>query len=104
MNLDEFSKQYPDEASCVDAIREKRLSMGLKCKKCGHTEHYFRKGDLKFECKKCHSRQGLRAGTVMENTNLPIRYWLLAIHLMTVTKKGFSALEMQRLIMNRFGI
>lgn len=98
MNLDEFSKKYPDENSCIEAVREKRLSMGLKCKKCGHTEHYFRKGDLKFECKKCHGRQGLRAGTVMENTNLPIRYWLLAIHLMTVTKKGFSALEMQRLI------
>jgi len=34
---------------------------------------------------------------VPENTNLPIRYWLMAIHLMSVTKKGFSALEMQRL-------
>jgi len=98
MNLDEFSKKYPDENSCIEAVREKRLSMSLKCKKCGHMEHYFRKGDLKFECKKCHGRQGLRAGTVMENTNLPIRYWLLSIHLMTVTKKGFSALEMQRLI------
>lgn len=98
MNLDIFAKTYPDETSCMLAVKEKRLSMGLKCKKCGHTEHYFRKGDLKFECKKCHSRQGLRAGTVMENTNLPIRYWLLAIHLMSVTKKGFSALEMQRLI------
>jgi len=98
MNLDEFSKLYPDELSCIIAVKEKRLLMGLKCKKCGHGEHYFRKGDLKFECKKCHSRQGLRAGTVMENTNLPIRYWLMAIHLMTVTKKGFSALEMQRLI------
>jgi len=91
MNLDEFSRQYPDEASCITAVKEQRLSMGVKCKNCGHGEHYFRKGDLKFECKKCHSRQGLRAGTVMENTNLPIRYWLLAVHLMTVTKKGFSA-------------
>jgi len=97
MNIDEFSKRYPDEASCIEAVKEKRLSMGTKCKKCARTEHYFRKGDLKFECKKCHGRQGLRAGTVMENTNLPIRYWLMAIHLMTVTKKGFSALEMQRL-------
>jgi transposase-like protein len=98
MHLDEFSKRYPDEQSCIEAVKTRRLSMGLTCKKCSHTEHYFRKGDLKFECKKCHSRQGLRAGTVMENTNLPIRYWLMAIHLMSVTKKGFSALEMQRLI------
>lgn len=51
MNLDEFSKKYPDENSCIEAVMEKRLSMGLGCKKCGHTEHYFRKGDLKFECK-----------------------------------------------------
>jgi len=34
----------------------------------------------------------------MENSNLPVRSWLMAIHLMIVAKKEFSALEMQRLI------
>lgn len=32
----------------------------------------------------------------MEASNLPFRYWLMAIHLITSTKKSFSALEMQR--------
>jgi transposase-like protein len=98
MNLSLFFQKYPDEASSVEAFKQKRLEIGVLCKKCGHHEHYFRKGDLKFECKKCHSRQSLRSGTVMEQSNLPIRYWLICIELMSATKKGFSALEMQRLI------
>ena len=32
----------------------------------------------------------------MENSNLPIRKWFLCIHLMSATKKGFSAKEIQR--------
>lgn len=32
----------------------------------------------------------------MQDSNLPIRVWLKAMYLMTMTKKGISALEMQR--------
>ena len=71
--------------------------MGIVCKKCKHSEHYFRKTDLKFQCKKCGSRVSLRSGTVMENTNLPFQYWMICIELMTLSKKSFSALEMQRM-------
>lgn len=98
MNLSDFFEKYPDEASCVEAFKNKRLELGVVCQKCGCTEHYFRKGDYKFECKKCHSRKSLRAGTVMEQSNLPFRYWLICIELMTLTKKSFSALEMQRML------
>jgi hypothetical protein len=41
---------------------------------------------------------GLKHGTVMENSNLGYRVWLWGLYLMGLTKKGFSALEMQRLI------
>lgn len=98
MNLALYLEKYSDEAKCIESLRDLRLKEGVVCKKCGHKEHYFRKGDLKFECKKCHSRQSLRSGTVMEHSNLPIRYWMLCIKLMTLTKKSFSALEMQRII------
>ena len=98
MNLALYLDRYSDEAKCIESLKELRLKEGVVCKKCGHKEHYFRKGDLRFECKKCHSRQSIRSGTVMEHSNLPIRYWMLCIKLMTLTKKSFSALEMQRLI------
>jgi hypothetical protein len=38
----------------------------------------------------------LRANTVMHASNLPFRYWFIAIHLLTSTKKSFSAVELQR--------
>jgi len=98
MNLSEFFQKYPDESSCVEAFKTKRLELGVTCKKCQHQEHYFRKSDLKFECKKCRSRVSLRSGTVMEQSNLPLRYWMICIELMTLSKKSFSALEMQRMI------
>lgn len=34
----------------------------------------------------------------MENSKLPFRYWYMAMHLLTSTKKSFSALELQRQI------
>jgi ribosomal protein S27E len=89
MNLGEFFKQYPDEQSCIEGINVKRLEMGLVCKKCEHTAHYFRKSDLKFQCKKCGNRLSLRSGTVMENSKLPFQYWMLCIELMTLSKKEF---------------
>ncbi len=98
MNLRKFFQKYPDESSCIEGFKAKRLEEGLVCKKCQHTGHYFRKTDLKFQCKKCGSRISLRSGTVMENSNLPFQYWMLCIELMTLSKKSFSALEMQRML------
>lgn len=98
MNLRNFFQKYPDESSCIEGFKGKRLEQGVVCKKCQHTAHYFRKTDLKFQCKKCGSRISLRSGTVMENSNLPFQYWMLCIELMTVSKKSFSALEMQRML------
>ncbi len=98
MNLRNFFQKYPDESSCIEGFKAKRLEQGVVCKKCQHTAHYFRKTDLKFQCKKCGNRISLRSGTVMENSNLPFQYWMLCIELMTLAKKSFSALEMQRML------
>ena len=38
----------------------------------------------------------LKANTVMHSSQLPFRYWFVAIHLLTSTKKRFSVSELQR--------
>ena len=52
----------------------------------------------KWECKQCGHRTTLRSGTVMQSSKLPFQYWFLAMHLLTSTKKSFSAKEIQRQI------
>lgn len=102
MNLINFIEQFPDEASCRAKFKEFRDKQGIVCRKCGHTEHYWQQSIEKYQCKKCNTRTSLRSGTVMHGSNLPFRYWFIAMHLITSTKKTFSALELQRQIGHKF--
>ncbi len=96
MRLLDFAAQYPDESSCRALFREYREKEGVICSRCGSKSHYWKNDKSCFECKKCKHRTGLRSGTVMHGTRLPFRHWFLAMHLLTSTKKSFSAKEIQR--------
>jgi transposase-like protein len=102
MNLIKFIDQFPDEASCRAKFKEFRDTQGVICRKCGHTEHFWLQTVEKYQCKKCKTRTSLRSGTVMQARNLPFRYWFIAMHLLTSTKKSFSTLEIQRQIGHKF--
>ena len=96
MTLIDFIKEYPDEESCKAKFKQYRDHVGVVCPKCGSADHYWKRDKSCYECKHCKHRQGLRANTVMHKSKLPYRYWFIAIHLLTSTKKSFSAKELQR--------
>lgn len=96
LNLFEFVSRFPDEGSCQSHFKKERDRLGIVCKKCGCSEHYWKKDRESYQCKKCGKRITLRSGTALENSNLPYLYWFKAMHLLTSTRKTFSALEIQR--------
>lgn len=96
MNLLTFIKQFPTEASCKNHFREHRLAAGVSCKKCQGKDHYWLLGKEQFECKACGFRTTLRSGTILQSSKLSYRYWYITLHLMSSTKKGFSAHEVRR--------
>lgn len=49
-----------------------------------------------FLCNDCRDKFTCRTGTVMERSHVPLHKWLLAIHLMTTSKKGVSAHQLMR--------
>lgn len=102
MNLIKFIESFPDESSCRIKFKEFRDEQGVICRKCGGTDHYWLQTIEQYQCKKCKTRTTLRSGTVMQASNLPFRYWFIAIHLLTSTKKTFSAKELQRQIGHKF--
>jgi transposase-like protein len=57
---------------------------------------------FKWQCYACAPGSGYRfsviAGTIFENTNKPLRDWFRVVHLMLSSKKGMSALQIQRLM------
>ena len=96
MSIPDFIEKFPDEASCKAKFKEYRDQTGVLCSKCGGKEHYWKKDKEQYECKSCKTRTTLKSGTVMHKSKLPFRYWFIAMHLLTSTKKSFSAKEIQR--------
>jgi len=96
MTLVGFSRQFATEEVCESYLKEQREKEGVVCPKCGCKKMYWDKYNKRRVCSKCRKEITLRSGTVMHGSNLPLMYWFTAIHLLTSTKKTFSASEMQR--------
>lgn len=102
MNLINFIEQFPDETTCKLKFKEIRDQEGVVCRKCGSRDHYWLGTIWQYQCKSCKTRTTLRSGTVMQASKLPFRYWFIAMHLLTGTKKTFSALELQRQLGHKY--
>lgn len=51
-----------------------------------------------YKCKDCRKPFTVTVGTVMERSKIPLCKWVLAAQLMASSKKGMSALQLQRMI------
>lgn len=96
MKVFEFMQHFPDEISCKLHFKEFRENSGVICSKCGCSRQYWLQAKWQWQCSKCNFRTGLRAGTIMHKTKISFQKFYLCMSLMTMTKKGMSAKEMQR--------
>ena len=90
----EFEGRYSTEASCVEALMAARREAGMACPACGHDRNY--RCGRRVGCTRCNRRWSVTAGTVMSGTKLPLTTWFRAMHIMTSTKQGVSAIELGR--------
>ena len=51
-----------------------------------------------FHCRDCRGQYTVLTGSVMERSHVPLPKWVLAIRLMTASKKGMSAHQVHRMI------
>src|SRR5205814_1926190 len=49
-----------------------------------------------YRCADCKSQFTVRVNTVMHDSHLPIRIWMMAFSIMCSARKGVSALQLQR--------
>lgn len=91
-----FTELFPTESSYRYDFKLQRKKKGVFCKKCNGSAHYWLKRKSKWQCKYCKFRTGLKSGSIMKNSNLPVRTSYLGLLFMTFTKKGISVKELQR--------
>jgi len=99
----EFETLFPDEDACCAYLVARRWPEGVRCPRCGNPAVYdLPSRKWHWQCTKCApgGNTGYRfshlAGTIFENTNKPLRQWFKVAHLMLVSKKGMSALQIMR--------
>jgi len=49
-----------------------------------------------YKCRGCREQFTVRIGTIMEESKIPIHKWMMAMHLMTSSKKGVSSHQIGR--------
>lgn len=97
MTLLNFIERFPTEESCREHFRVQRENEGIVCSNCKcKTPQYWLRAKYQWQCSKCNFRTGLRSGSMMQNSNLPVRTWYMAMAFMSFSKKGISAAELQR--------
>lgn len=90
----EFERCYGTEEQCLDALVAARRQGGMGCPLCGNPRFYL--CGRRVGCTRCNRRWSVTAGTVMAHTKLALRVWFRAMHLMSSTKQGISAVELGR--------
>lgn len=105
LNLATLSKLFVNETAAREFLEAKRWAKGRTCPHCGSGESYAltpkagSKSPVRpgvYKCRACREQFTVRVGTIFEDSKLPLSKWLMAIHLMTSSKKGISSHQIAR--------
>lgn len=92
----EVSDYFRSVDNCKSFLIQQRWNGAIKCPHCQCTKVYTTNRGYKCSAKECNKKFTVTTGTVMENTKLSLRYWIMAIYFATSTKNGISAAELSR--------
>jgi hypothetical protein len=67
------------ESGCENYLIGRRQKQGQACLHCGSSAGYWLAKRRHWQCADCNRQVGLRAGTVMAGSHLPLRIWFIAI-------------------------
>ena len=96
--INDFNRQFPDDDSCLEHLKEQRYPKGMgHCEKCKQERKHHRvTGRPAYACDYCGSMISPMAGTIFEHTATSLRLWYYAMYLMSSTRCGISAKQIQR--------
>jgi transposase-like protein len=96
LSLTAFLKQYGTEELCRAALYEWHWPKGYVCPQCGYHSACKLKNRQLYQCNRCHHQSSVIAGTIFQDTKLPLTVWFLGSYFLTQSKNGISALALSR--------
>lgn len=91
--------RFDCEIKCREYLESLRWPDGLMCPKCFGTEIARVQGrEAVLRCTGCQQQFSVTAGTVFNDSHLPLSKWFIATYILTQSKKGVSACQIQRML------
>lgn len=94
----QFQSEFPDDDACLDRILALRYGDKPTCPGCGVIGTRFHRitGRRAYACQWCGHHVYPCVGTPFEKSSTALTLWFHAMYLMTATRNGVSAKELQR--------
>jgi transposase-like protein len=95
-NLVELIERFGTEPRCRAYLEGLRWPNGIDCPRCHSSKISRLTKRPVFDCDACRYQFSVTAGTIFNDTHLPLWKWFLATYLICESKKGYSANQMKR--------
>jgi transposase len=97
MTYRQFLELFPDNDACLEYLKERFFPDGTECPKCGKASKFHRiKGRSAYSCQFCGNHVYPTAGTIFHKSTVSLQLWFYAIYLMSSTRCGISAKQLER--------
>lgn len=95
MDLQEFEEEFGTEKQCLDYLFHLRWKQGYHCPRCQYNE-MWEINDHKYKCKNCGYQTTVIAGTLFQDTHIPLNLWFRAIWYVTEQPNKVTAVRLQK--------
>lgn len=93
----DFGNQFTNNDACLEWLKNHLYPNGIFCKKCNRiTKHHKDTGRPSYSCDYCGHHFHPTTGTIFEKSTTPLKSWFHAIYLMSSTRCGIPAKQIQR--------
>jgi transposase-like protein len=96
--INNFNRNFPDENACLEFLFNLRYGKDYECPKCHKTGFYRVSGRKCYACAWCSYQLHPLSGTIFHKSPTNLKDWLFAIFLISKSKNGVAAKEIQRQI------
>ena len=93
--LPDLERRFPAEEACRGYLFALRWPDGWACPRCRDRAGWTVRRGLR-RCRRCGYEASVTAGTIFQDTHLPLATWFRAVWHVTSQKNGASALSVQR--------
>ena len=97
ISMAELEKRFATQESCLNYLAGLRWPSGYVCPRCVSAKGWEMENGL-ILCAGCRHQQSVIAGTVFQDTHMPLPTWFRAMWHVCANKNGMSAQNLQRLL------